>query len=425
MRNRLVSLLVLAASLVACSDPVPVESATAEQTDRPIAMADVGVAADEVKEGVSDDMPGQAQSQAQPPADDQYQLLGIKDPDFGMVAFAMKIPRDWPARQTFQREWDGAVPINKVYLVFRSPDGRQQIEYLPVSQYIYSDGPGANDLRMQKQSMGIDPRMAENELPPMSALAYLQNILLPQMEQNRVTLNDIGNAREAPDRSETSPGSDQPHIASSASVDGMLPNGNRARIEVRVGRNELRNNQDMFYSWWVVPSITQTGAGDLDATFAHTQIAQTSIVFNPTWLSKNKELMQKGYQANSREIARNHAASMENIAQWGRINQANAKASMDRINSNAAESARRQEQQSATFNARMEQKDREHELFTDVVINSEAKYANPSTGERVKVDSRYNHTYTDNNGNYYQSDTPLRSNDVNWQEMEKVPFNDY
>lgn len=64
-------------------------------------------------------------------------------------------------------------------------------------------------------------------------------------------------------------------------------------------------------------------------------------------------------------------------------------------------------------------------MFTDVVINSEAKYANPETGERVKLDSRYNHNYTDNNGSYYQSDTPLDTKALNWQELEKVPFDDY
>lgn len=51
--------------------------------------------------------------------------------------------------------------------------------------------------------------------------------------------------------------------------------------------------------------------------------------------------------------------------------------------------------------------------------------SNPTTGERVKVDNTHNHTYTENNGNYYQSNAPLESNDVNWQGLEIVPFDDY
>ena len=360
-----------------------------------------------------------------PPEGPQYQLLGIKDPDFGIVAFAIKIPRDWASKQTFQRQWIGANPIVQSYVVYRSPDAKQQIENLPASHFSYSDGPGPNDLRMQKQSMGIDPRMAENELAPMPALVYLKRVVLPQMAQNGLTLRDTGNERETAPHPEPTPGSDKPHMASSASVDGVLPNGNRARVEVRIGWNELRNNQDIYYNWWATPSIIQTGSGDLAATYAHAQTAQASILYNPQWLKQNRDLVEKGNQATSDSIRSRHAASMENIAQWGRINKANAAASMDRINSDAAASAARQQQQSADFNARMATNDRNHELFTDVVINGEAKYANPTTGERIKVDSSYDHTYTDNAGNYYQSNTPLKSNDVNWQEMQKVPLDDY
>ncbi len=359
------------------------------------------------------------------PEGDQYQLLGVKDPDFGIVAFAMKIPRDWPAKQVFQRQWNGATPVNQVYMVFRSPDAKQQIEYLPLSQYVYSDGPGANDLRMQKQAMGIDPRMAENELPPMPALAYLKNYVLPRLAQNGVTLRDIGNERETPPHSAPSPGSEKPHMASSASVDGVLTNGNKARVEVQLGWNEMRNNQDVYYSWWATPSIIQTGSGDLAATYAFAETSRASIVYNPAWLKKNRDLMDQANRVTSQTIRNQHAASMENIAQWGRINQANAAASMARIKGDAAASASRQDQQNADFNARMARNDVNNELFTDVVINSEAKYADPTTGERIKADSRYNHTYTDNNGSYYQTDTPLKANDVNWQEMEKVPFDDY
>lgn len=91
---------------------------------------------------------------------------------------------------------------------------------------------------------------------------------------------------------------------------------------------------------------------------------------------------------------------------------------MARINSQAAASADRQQRQSAV-DTRTAKNDRDNELFTDVVINGEAKYANPATGERIKADSRYDHTCPDNNGNYYQSNTPPESNDVNWQEMEE------
>ncbi len=417
------ALCLIALSAVACSGGASNEPAAEEPTGGAMAAnMDQRPDAAGAATGMPGDDPGDPSQAA---TGNQYQLLGIKDPDFGIVAFAMKIPRDWPAKQTFQRQWNGATPMIQSYVVFRSPDATQQIEYLPASQYVYSDGPGANGLRMQKQAVGIDPRMAENEMPPMTAVDYLERHVLPQMAQNGVTLRDLGNPRETAPHRQATPGSDKPHMTSSASVDGVLPNGNRARMEVHIGWNEMRNNQDVYYSWWAAPSIIQTGSGNLENTYAHAETARASMVYNPEWLRKNRDLMEKSDQAATESIRRNHAASMENIAQWGRINQANAAASMARINSNAAASAERQQRQSADFDARMARNDRNNELFTDVVINGDAKYSNPSTGERIKADSRYDHTYSDSAGNYYQSNTPLESNDVNWQEMEKVPFDDY
>lgn len=230
--------------------------------------------------------------QSEPGKGSQYQLLGIKATDFGIVAFAMNIPRGWPAKQAFHRQWNGA-PMIQSYVVFRSPDATQQNEYLPASQYVYSDGPGANDLRTQKQMMGIDPRMAENELPPMPAADYLERYVLPQMTQNGFALRDMDNRRHTALHPEASPGSDTPHMASTASVDGVLPNGNRARVEVRIGWNEMRNDQDVYYRWWATPSIIQTGSGDLDATYAHAETAQASRIYNPHWLRKNRTLWKK------------------------------------------------------------------------------------------------------------------------------------
>lgn len=362
---------------------------------------------------------------AAPTGAPEYQLLGVKDPDLGIVAYVIKIPRGWPAKQVFQRKWRGANPYNQIYVVFRSPDARQQIEYLPSSQYVYGAGPNLDNLRMQKQAMGIDPRMAENELPPMTALDYLREHVLPQLAQHGVTLRELGNQREVPPHPKPTPGSDQPHMAQSASVDGILPNGNRARVEVQIGWNEMRNNEDVYYSWWAMPSLIQTASGDLSAVYAHAETAEASVVYNPGWLKQNNDLMARGNEATSAAIRSQHVASMDNIAQWGRINAANAAASMARINDDARNNAARQQQNASDFNDRMARNDQNNELFTDVVINGEAKYVDPTTGERVKLDSSYDHTYIDNNGNYYLSNTPLRANDVNWQELEKVPFSDY
>ena len=47
-----------------------------------------------------------------------YRLLGILDPDRElMVAFALKMPGDWRAKQEFHRKWEGAVGLPQIYLL--------------------------------------------------------------------------------------------------------------------------------------------------------------------------------------------------------------------------------------------------------------------------------------------------------------------
>ena len=421
--TRLSLLLPLTIGLLACSEGSSTVSEANAQTERPMQMAIGDGAADtegDASTTAFSDQPGQSQS----PGTGEYQLLGIKDPGLGSIAFAFKIPRGWISKQSFQRKWVGAMPMTQIYVLFRSPDASEQIEYLPASNYVYSDGPGPDNLRRYQQSMGMQPRLAENELAPMSALTYLTRVLLPQMAQNGAALSDIGNERETAPHSETSPGSAEPHMASSASVDGVLPNGNQARVEVKLGLFEGRTYQDVAYSWWATPSITQTASGNLDATFAHTETANASIVSNPAWLRENNALLEKGNQATLEAIRRNHTAAMANIAKWGEISRSNAAANRARIKNSAAASDARRKELIDSSTARMAENDRINEHYVDNVIDSKTKYTDPTTGEQVKLDNRYNHTYA-NDGVYYQSDAPIQSTDVNWQEMEKVPLDKY
>ncbi len=73
----------------------------------------------------------------------------------------------------------------------------------------------------------------------------------------------------------------------------------------------------------------------------------------------------------------------------------------------------------------MSRNDRQEEPSTDVVVNGEAKYSSPDTGERVKLDSSHDHSYTNDQSNYFQGNPPLEPGEVNWDEMEKVPIYDW
>ena len=429
MRSPMFHLLLLTIGLTACDSSnktaVNRTAGTGEKEETPIAT---------VMKNAADSAGASATTAPPQPKGEQYRLLGILDPDFNnMVAFALKVPRGWQVNQSFKRQWDGQVPTSQVYVSFRSPDGAQRVDYLPLSNFVYSDGPMARSLREQKQAMGMtDTRMAPNELAPISALAYLKRYFLPQLAQNGMALRNVGNEREtAPTPVPAQPGG-APSTKSSASVDGVLPNGNKARIEIRMNAAQMNNNGEVFYSWTVVPSITQTSADNLAATYAHTKTAQESIVNNPAWQQKNNDLVKKGYAANSEASRRNHEMMMGNIAQQTAANTAAHNQRMAAIaQQGAANTARHNErmaaadQRMADYKAADASRDRQHEYYVDNAIRNETKYANPSTGEQVKLDNRYEHSYTDSKGTYYQSNTPIKSSDVNWQELGKVSVNDY
>lgn len=415
------SCLGLAWALLACDQAKPT-TAEAGGTSSP-AMQQAPAAA-------HDDPTGPPAVGAAAPAKGPYRLLGITDPDLGnMVAFALKVPTGWPVRQSFRREWEGAVPHNKISIAFRSPDGTQQVEYLPLSEYVYADGPMTQQLRLQKQQMGMtDTRMTANELPPMPAAQYLRQYLLPQLAQQGLALRNVGNPREtAPHRTA---GSNRPE--SSASVDGVLPNGHPARVEVRMWLSQQQNQGETYYSWAVVPSITQTSGNDLAATYAHTQVAQESIVPNPAWQAKTAELAQRGYAANSDASRRQHEANMQQQEQFGQQMTAGHNQRMNDIaRQGAANTARHNErmagmdQQMASSQATEASRDRQHEAYVDNVVRNETKYADPGTGERTKLDNRYDHAYTDGQGTYYQSNTPIEPGNVNWQQLQQVSQSDY
>lgn len=353
-----------------------------------------------------------------------YRLLGILDPDRDrMVAFALKVPREWQAEQSFKRQWDGAIAQNKIYLSLRAPDGRSQIEYLPAAQYIYSEGPQSDGLRARQRSLGLPTRTANNELSPMQPVPYVKQRVLPYLAQNGISLSNVGNERNAPQQR-----GENRQLKMRGSVDGMLPNGHKARIECRINVNSQQINGDTYYSWSVVPSITQT-AGDLEVTHAHTVVAQESIVRNPAW----QQLEEDAQNANSETSRRQHEATMDQIhantaamtrAHEGRMNDIRkfGEANTARFNDRMAEMDRNK----AAFDSRMASQDRQHEMRVDT-IREVSKYEDPGTGERVKVEDGYNHVYRNrqNQDAYLGANTPLDAGQVDWQELKKVELKDY
>lgn len=344
-----------------------------------------------------------------------YRLLGILDPDRQrMVAFAMKVPSAWTAKQEFNRKWEGAVGLPQIGITLNSPDGRSQIVYFPSSQYIHSEGPMASNLRAQRRSLGIPEQNSPNEMAPMPPVDYIRKIFLPTLAQSGVTLREPGNEQTAPQtRGENG------QIQSRGSIDGTLPNGNKVRVEARISLSSRQLGSDMYHSWNAVPSITQTSAGDLEAIHAHTRVAQDSIVMNPAWLKIEQEEQTRGYQAN-REVSRQqHEATMAQI-------RANTEA-MTRGHQQRMDAIRQfGEANTARFNQRMADSDREQRIRVDT-IRGESKYVNPTTGEQVKVADGYKQVYQSQKhpNLFLATDTPINAGELDWQELQKVSLENY
>jgi hypothetical protein len=354
-----------------------------------------------------------------------YGLLGVLDPHFdNMVAFALKVPKGWHAKQTFTRRWKGAIPQNQVYLSLRAPDGRTQIEYLPSSEYSYSSGPLTDNLRAQARSLGLPVQRPPDELAPMQPVAYIQQILLPNLARNGLVLRDPHNLQEAPAQRR------EQALESRGSIDGALPNGNRARLEVRINVQSQQLNGETYYAWSAIPSVTQT-AGDLAAAHAHTLVAQESIVRNPVWMERMRAVQTQGEQQNMAASRAQHEQTMGQIqANTAAMQQAHAQRMRDIQAQGEANTARFNERMSAmdqnheAFRARMGAQERGHEAFVDT-IRGQQKYEDPSSGQRVKLEDGYRHVYTDRQGNYYGTDTRIEAGTVDWQELRRVGLSEY
>ncbi len=177
-------------------------------------------------------------------------------------------------------------------------------------------------------------------------------------------------------------------------------------------------------AWFL--SITQT-AGDLEAAHAHTRVAQESIVVNPAWQQMEQEAQNRGAQMNSEASQRQHEATMNQIhANTAAMTQGHEQRMNDIRRFGEANTARfnermqQMDQNKAAFDSRMSGMDRQQELNVDT-IRGVSKYSDPATGERVKVEDGYDHTYRSRQDPnvYYQANTPVDVGEVNWQECKR------
>ena len=326
-----------------------------------------------------------------PPA--PYEVRGIIDPGIdNEIAFALKIPRGWQMQQSFTREWNGATPVAQIYARIASPDGQRQIEFLPERPYYFVDGPMARNMRQMAAMSGMPPQHNAYELAPMPALAYVKQVLLPHLAQRGLRLQASGEHQQA------LPPLNGAH-RSSGYVDGRLPNGRLARVECVITTTSNPMNGEVYYNWSALPTITQAAAADLPATFAYVGAARASLVYNPGWVRQNQQLVSNGQQSNQEET-RKRQAIQRDLQEHQR--KTNEEITANRQHSEAQRNA----------------------AFSDM-MRGEARYDDPSTGQRVQTEDRYSHVYQDRSGVLHGSNAPLDAGAMDWQELQRVETKDY
>ncbi|MET0465958.1 MAG: hypothetical protein ABW007_22545 [Chitinophagaceae bacterium] len=332
------------------------------------------------------------QSEKKPVKQSPYELHGILDPGINnMVAFALQTPTSWKMQQSFTRAWNGSTPVNQVYIKLASPDQQSTIEFLPYSPYYYADGPTTRSLRETSRAYGMPQQYNQYEMPPMSPVEYIKRVFLPYLSQRglqiRMTAEKNLPAKQASAAMQTY----------TSYVDGES-NGRKVRIDCMINLTTTNMNGEIYYNWEAYPTIIITNA-DPEKLYQHVAHARSSLIANPAWTQKNTHLVRNGYVANDEINRRNH----EMVKDY-----------RDHVQKTGQEIA----------DERNLSSDKRNESFRDA-IGGQAKYADPKTGERIKLADKYNHVYKDKQGNYHGTTNAVNEAQFDWVELQRLETKNY
>ncbi len=322
-----------------------------------------------------------------------YKGYEINDPGINNIsAILLQIPNGWQAQNSFTRIWNGSTPINQVYVKAVSPDNNSSVEILPYSPYFYADGPTTRSLRETSRSMGYPQKLQPFEMPPMDPLTYIKQVVLPRLQQNGISFQ----VTSEQNLGEQSQFKGIP-VSRHAYVDGRMQNGRNIRVECGIQLTANNMNGETYYNWSAFPAII-TG-DNVDAGYEVLKHMRGTVLYNPEWQQKTGELNRRGNAANA-EIAQK---DFENV-----------KAYREAVNNI----------HQGITNDRNRSVDQQNESFRDV-IGGEAKFENPSTGERVRLDDKYKYYYTDAQGTYYGSNEPMDFKSMGWSEVNRLDTKKY
>ena len=338
-------------------------------------------------------------------------------------ALTLLVPSDWNFEGEALWPRGGAPCGDLVNLQFRatSPDGKTAFELHPAYSWQWADAPQMRQMMMgQNQQNAQWGKPACEVMPTMNAADFLLKVAVPKLRPNAKVLGHepIPGARE--------------QLQKNVQQQQMQANqvGLRMKFTVDDARVKLSYSgpQGQIEEWMTaVVSVTAMPMPTLDPRSG--QMMQ-SASYNESARFLFQMRAPQGQLEENEKLFELIASTIRLDPDWsariaqvqGNINATNQKGIADRaaIQRKSAEDTARIRNE--TWQNQERAQDEQHAQFSQYLRGVET-YKDPNTGEKVELDSRYGHAWSNGAGEYILSESPgynpNANQNGNWTELER------
>lgn len=327
------------------------------------------------------------------------------DPQAGMEAFRLLIPKSWQAQGSIVWAAKPALPAQSNFRFF-NPSGTEEFDIFPTQDYFWTD----NQVFLYANPPG-SLRFGTVVAQPISLHSAFTTVIIPKFRGNINGLR-IVEEKEVPELAELAKGPATEGVSASAEA-------GKIRIEYQEGGKQMEEEMytavsqfivylpgsyfspDYSINYWYIDYIFSFKAakGKLDA---NTKLFQTMIYstqLNPKWFAKVANVKEQLAQL-----------AIQNIEAVGRMGQMIAQAG----------SEMRADQQQA-WEYRQGVNDKISQNFSDYIRGVD-RYNDPLSGKEVELPSGYNNAWANSSGEYIVSDSPSYNpnigSNLNWQQLQ-------
>jgi hypothetical protein len=337
-----------------------------------------------------------------------------------LPAITMLIPSDWTfeSQVVYGKGTCGAL----FALSFRaqSPDGKTGIELFPAYSWQWADDPQMRQLLQQQNEQNARfHRPGCDVMPTMSAADFLTKVVAPKLRPGA----RLHGAEHLPDLHESLVLKNQQMQAQ------MQQLGLRGKVTLDDARLRISYEQDGApLEEWLTATVTvhatpmpvfnrgQMGqsvsygeeaqmlfalrapAGELDAKQRLYELVLSTMRVEPEWQQRIQQVQGNIQAANQKGIADRAAIQRKSAEDTARI-------------------------RSETYAQKQEAQAQSHQQFSQYLRGVET-YKDPNSGEKVELDSRYGHAWSNGNGEYILSESPdfdpNQHTNGNWTQLQQV-----